>query len=398
MSAPSVRRCLRRCITSAPTTSMAIAGRTCRPTRARRFVRASSSTTGPGIHCSPRSALPASRGTAAPSATPRHRTDAHTGKGSTPAATMPDHRSLPHHRWTGAWPSCLRRRAAARPHVRRTPRARPASHLVCRGLRGAAAGAMDARAGRRLSARGLRCHPERSREICTFVVRLFVSRAVAIRPERRRRRAVACTLRERARRLAQRARDLGESARVGIAATHGGGRFAGWSARASGGTGTFAPVPLTEETEVTGLGALLPLPNLSRERAVSGSIDLNGPVVTPLGSIELNASVFGSRLTDAVLAREVRNTSPNSNSVDLLQLVTASYAHLRATGVGRRAWCLVPARRPARSAAHRGYRGKLRGGGTGARRPGAVLHGAAVARGQPLPHEQPAVPHRGFAR
>ncbi len=132
----------------------------------------------------------------------------------------------------------------------------------------------------------------------------------------------------------------------------GDGRLAGWSARVSGGTGTFAPVPFTEETEVTGLGALRPLVGLSRERAVSGSIDINGPVETALGGIELNASVFGSRLTDAVLAREYETVLRVPSTLELLNApvptrawgaellarvvrgrarVTASYAHLRAT-------------------------------------------------------------------
>jgi outer membrane receptor for ferrienterochelin and colicins len=81
--------------------------------------------------------------------------------------------------------------------------------------------------------------------------------------------------------------------------------LAGWNIRLSGGAGTFAPVPFTEETEVSGLGALQPLTGLQAERAVGGSLDVNGPVRTTLGALEVNATVFASRLSHAVAAREV---------------------------------------------------------------------------------------------
>ena len=128
-----------------------------------------------------------------------------------------------------------------------------------------------------------------------------------------------------------------------------GGSFAGWTTRLSGGTGTFAPVPFTEETEVVGLSALLPLRGLEAERAVSGSIDLNGPVATALGRVELNATLFGSRLTHGVAARDAFTAVPRLELVNapltattwgtelLARLVqgparvTATYAYLRAT-------------------------------------------------------------------
>jgi outer membrane receptor for ferrienterochelin and colicins len=88
------------------------------------------------------------------------------------------------------------------------------------------------------------------------------------------------------------------------------GALAGWTARLSGGGGTFAPVPFTEETEVVGLTPLLPLSGLEAERAVSGSLDLNGPVETSLGRIELNATLFGSRLAHGVATRDALTAVP----------------------------------------------------------------------------------------
>ena len=127
------------------------------------------------------------------------------------------------------------------------------------------------------------------------------------------------------------------------------GPLAGWTARLSGGAGTFAPVPFTEETEVVGLTPLLPLSGLEGERAVSGSVDLNGPVATSLGRIELNATLFGSRLAHGVATRDALTAVPrlelenapivaNTWGTELLARlvqgrtrVTATYAFLQAT-------------------------------------------------------------------
>lgn len=76
--------------------------------------------------------------------------------------------------------------------------------------------------------------------------------------------------------------------------------FAGWTTRMSGGTGMFAPTPLTEDVEAVGL---TPLAATSRgvaafvaERARSASLDVGGPVATSLGRVEINATAFGSRI------------------------------------------------------------------------------------------------------
>ena len=66
------------------------------------------------------------------------------------------------------------------------------------------------------------------------------------------------------------------------------------SARLSAGTGTFAPTPLTEETEAVGLAFHVVPRALRAERAVTGSLDLTHLV----GSVELNVTAFGSRLRD----------------------------------------------------------------------------------------------------
>ena len=87
------------------------------------------------------------------------------------------------------------------------------------------------------------------------------------------------------------------------------GALAGWTARLSGGAGSFAPTPFTEETEATGLTPLAPFDRLSTERAIGGSLDLGGPLETSLGRLELNATAFASRLKDAVMVRDTAGTT-----------------------------------------------------------------------------------------
>jgi len=74
----------------------------------------------------------------------------------------------------------------------------------------------------------------------------------------------------------------------------------GWTLRASGGNGFFAPTPFTEEVEVVGLNALNPLNDLRAERASSSSLDLGGS----FRGVEIFVSAFGSRITDPVATRE----------------------------------------------------------------------------------------------
>ena len=85
----------------------------------------------------------------------------------------------------------------------------------------------------------------------------------------------------------------------------------GWTARFSVGRGSFAPVPHTEETEVTGLSPLRPLGLLVAERATSASVDLGGPLETRSGRVELNATLFASRVDGAVHAVEDTGATPS---------------------------------------------------------------------------------------
>lgn len=82
-----------------------------------------------------------------------------------------------------------------------------------------------------------------------------------------------------------------------------------WTVRLSAGTGSYAPTPLTEETEITGLSRVVPASwrALDAERSLSTSVDIGGA----LGTVEMNATLFASRIRDAVmLVRSVQNAGP----------------------------------------------------------------------------------------
>lgn len=80
------------------------------------------------------------------------------------------------------------------------------------------------------------------------------------------------------------------------------GAFAGWTARFSGGAGTFAPAPHVEETEVSGLSLLRTFAGVAKERAYGASLDVGGPVETAFGRLEVNATAFASQLEGALQA------------------------------------------------------------------------------------------------
>lgn len=92
------------------------------------------------------------------------------------------------------------------------------------------------------------------------------------------------------------------------------GALAGWTTRLSGGTGAFAPTPFTEETEATGLTPLAPLAGLVAERARSASLDVGGPLATSLGSLEVNATAFGSRVRHPLQVRSATGTTAGGAS------------------------------------------------------------------------------------
>ena len=75
----------------------------------------------------------------------------------------------------------------------------------------------------------------------------------------------------------------------------------GWTARLGAGGGFFTPTPFLEENDESGLARVLPLaPGLAAERARSASFDLGWL----RGGLEVNATLFGSRVEGALQRRE----------------------------------------------------------------------------------------------
>jgi iron complex outermembrane receptor protein len=83
-----------------------------------------------------------------------------------------------------------------------------------------------------------------------------------------------------------------------------------WSLRLSGGASAFAPLPFTEETEVTGLSPLRPLPVLEVERALGASVDVNVVRESEAGRVEANATVFASRIAYPLVTLPDTGTTP----------------------------------------------------------------------------------------
>jgi iron complex outermembrane receptor protein len=76
----------------------------------------------------------------------------------------------------------------------------------------------------------------------------------------------------------------------------------GLTTRLSAGTGFFTPTPFLEENDESGLARVLPLaPSLVAERARSAAFDLG----FARGRFEVNATLFGSRVEDALQRRQV---------------------------------------------------------------------------------------------
>ena len=74
----------------------------------------------------------------------------------------------------------------------------------------------------------------------------------------------------------------------------------GWTARLSAGTGFVAPTPFVEEVEGAGLSRLQPLAQLEPEHGRSASMDVGWKG----GPLELNATLFRSRITDALVLHD----------------------------------------------------------------------------------------------
>jgi iron complex outermembrane receptor protein len=115
-----------------------------------------------------------------------------------------------------------------------------------------------------------------------------------------------------------------------------------WTARASVGSGYFAPTPFTEETEAVGLTRLAPLGDLEAETARSASLDVG----RAFGELEVNGTLFGSVVDDALQVRHAGDRLRLVNAEgptrswggELLARwhaepfhLTATYTHLRST-------------------------------------------------------------------
>jgi iron complex outermembrane receptor protein len=132
-----------------------------------------------------------------------------------------------------------------------------------------------------------------------------------------------------------------------------------WTIRVSGGGGYFTPSPFTEETEAVGLARLEPYGELEAERAWSAMLDVGHA----LGPWELNGTLFGSRIEDALAVvpaaggrLELFNTRGTVRTwgTELLARyqrgpihLTATHVHTRSTepdpsGSGRREVPLTP--------------------------------------------------------
>lgn len=87
----------------------------------------------------------------------------------------------------------------------------------------------------------------------------------------------------------------------------------GWTARISGGAGSYAPTPFVEELEEVGLTHLRPIRGLRAESARNVSADVG----TLMRSVELNAAVYASVIRHPVGLRSVE-ASASGDSVELV--------------------------------------------------------------------------------
>lgn len=85
--------------------------------------------------------------------------------------------------------------------------------------------------------------------------------------------------------------------------------LADWSLRASAASGVFAPSPLTDDSEVVGLFEVDLTGPMKFERALTGAIDLGGP----LGPLEVNATVFASVVRDPLQASSAPPLVPGAH-------------------------------------------------------------------------------------
>ena len=89
-----------------------------------------------------------------------------------------------------------------------------------------------------------------------------------------------------------------------------------WTIRLSTGRGYFAPTPFTEETEATGLWPVAPLGALRAERADNVSADLTWA----RAPLEITATMFSSRIEDALAVREVGHARSGGFPVEVVNV------------------------------------------------------------------------------
>jgi outer membrane receptor protein involved in Fe transport len=96
----------------------------------------------------------------------------------------------------------------------------------------------------------------------------------------------------------------------------------GWTARLGAGSGFFTPTPFLEENDESGLARVLPLAaGLVAERALSAAFDLGWLRV----GFEVNATLFGSRVEDALQRRWGTELLLRYRRGGLMLLATHSY-------------------------------------------------------------------------
>jgi outer membrane receptor for ferrienterochelin and colicins len=91
----------------------------------------------------------------------------------------------------------------------------------------------------------------------------------------------------------------------------------GWTVRGSVGTGFAAPTAMTEETEATGLRAIVPGRPLSPEKSVAAMLDINGEIAGG----ELLLTAYGSSISHAI---QLADTMTAAGSATLRNAATAT--------------------------------------------------------------------------
>ena len=91
----------------------------------------------------------------------------------------------------------------------------------------------------------------------------------------------------------------------------------GWTVRGSVGTGFAAPTAMTEETEATGLRAIVPGRPLSPEKSVAAMLDINGEIA----GVELLLTAYGSSISHAI---QLADTMTAAGSATLRNAATAT--------------------------------------------------------------------------